>query len=257
MQSKRKIALVALAVALALFLAGSLVRCAAKAADTGEAPEQEQPQKEASESEGGREQASEAEVESRQYSQKERELLDYLSSSKWADSTGTVTAEFSEDAVVERSAAGGERRTPFSLESVEAKPNMTMAVVEAAGEHVALTLVLPVEGDATVSSQAFSLASEYRRLGSVGCTVEGIDGEAASLVDGEGDALAKAVAGFCETSLPTSTTATFAGSARVDTKAGTVTLLFEPDAAEGVAVQAVYDRASRTFTCSMATGTSL
>lgn len=257
MQGKRKIALVALAVALALFLAGSLARCAAKAADPGQAPEQEQAQGEARGPEEGEPKPADPPAETRRYDQKEQELLGYLASSKWADSTGTVTAEFSEDAVVERSAAGGERRTPFSLESVEAKPNMTMAVVEAAGEHVALTLVLPVEGDATVSSQAFSLASEYRRLGNVGCTVEGIDGEAASLVDGEKDALAKAVAAFCETSLPTSTTATFAGSARVDTKAGTVTLLFEPDAAEGVAVQAVYDRASHTFTCSMAPGASL
>ena len=46
----------------------------------------------------------------------------------------------------------------------------------------------------------------------------------------------------------------FTGSASIDTKASKVTLLFEPNAVKGVAVQVTYDKASRSFDCAIVTG---
>ena len=137
---------------------------------------------------------------------------------------------------------------------MEAKPNETTAVVETEGRHVALSLVLPVEGDATVSSQAFSLSPEYRRVGNVQCKVEGLNDEALNLIDDQNEELDKALVEFCESKLPTATAIKFTGSATIDTKAGTVTLFFEPNAVKGVSVQVVYDRDLNSFQCSMSSG---
>lgn len=257
MQKKRKIALIVLAVAAALFLVGSMARCAAKAAGSGEAGVQTRADQGVQDGgQGGDPQAGTV-SETRQYGPKEQELLDYLSSSIWADPTGTFTAEFTGDSVTERSAAGDERQTAFTLESIEAKPNLTTAVIETAGRHVTLSLTLPLEGDATVSSQAFSLAPAYERVGSVRCEIETLDDQTVSLIDGEEKELDEALASFCETTLPTATTMAFTGLASIDAKANTVTIFFEPNAIEGIAVQVVYDKASRAFSCSTVSKASL
>lgn len=257
MQKKRKIALIVLAVAAALFLVGSMARCAAKAAGSVEVDTQAQTeQSRQGEGQDGDPQVQAA-AETNRYSPKEQELLDYLSSSIWADPTGAFTAEFTDDSVTERSATGDERQTAFTLESVEAKPNLTTAVIEAAGKHVTLSLILPLEGNATVSSQAFSLAPAYERVGSVRCEIETLDDQTVSLIDGDEKELDEALASFCETTLPTATTMAFTGLANIDAKANTVTIFFEPNAIEGIAVQVVYDKASRAFSCSTVSKASL
>lgn len=255
MQRKKKIVLIVLAVAVALFIMGSITRCAAKATNPSAEATQSEPE-DPDQSPGGEQgsPAQETGIGSRNYSQKEQEFLDYLAASKWADPTGKITAEFTRESITEHPAGGSERSTPFQLESLEAKPNETTAVVETEGKHVALSLVLPLEGDATVSSQAFALSTEYQRISNVRCVIEGLDGEAASLVEGEREALEDALAEYCEWSLPTATSIAFTGSATIDTKANTVTLFFEPNTVKGVSVQAIYNRDSHSFNCSMASG---
>ena len=250
MDRKRKITLIFLAAAVALFFVGTAARCTAKIGSSDEPVDQASIEEaRAGDEAEGNEQPTTDKV---QYSGKERELIEYLEAAKWVDASGRVTAEFADGAITEQSVDGVAKTTEFVIETLDAKPNVSTAVIEACGEHLTLVLTLPVEGEATVSSRAFAMAQEYKKAGNHKCEVAGMDEAAAELIDGETSALTSALQSYCEASAPSVRSVTFAGTVMIDTKVGTVTLYFTPDSIDGLTLQVVYSEADRSFKCSTA-----
>ncbi|WP_417019397.1 hypothetical protein [Anaerotruncus massiliensis (ex Liu et al. 2021)] len=139
---------------------------------------------------------------------------------------------------------------------MDARPNGTTAVIEAGGEHVALSLSLPSEGAAAVESPAFKLAPSYRGSAEAAYEVNGVTEEAAALAAAAPEEVEAAVAEHCRANLPAATRAEFTGLASVDFDAGTATLYFASEFAPGVEVAAVCDGKGGIACSTMAGGPS-
>ena len=249
MRGKRA-AIIAVAAAVALFTGGTAARCAAMvAAGDGAAGQQENAQERGEDGQGLPD--GEAAPPGAQ------DLLARLGSAPWSDATGSIVLEFGDGTFTERRAGESEGViTEFSIESVDARPNGTTAVIEAGGEHVALSLSLPSEGAAAVESPAFKLAPSYRGSAEAAYEVNGVTEEAAALAVAAPEEVEAAVAEHCRANLPAATRAEFTGLASVDFDAGTATLYFASEFAPGVEVAAVCDGKGGIACSTMAGGPS-